>query len=427
MADTPDHPFRRRSNGSSTGRRNGASPRGMGTRPIPMDDVPSEPLDLVAVQADDELISALAAGLQVSAPGRGGYDADDHVAAMLAAWKADIDADPVPEIDLDKAVGAALAGRRPSGRLRHLVPVASAAALIVVAITGVSIAAHDTRPGDPLFSVSKVLYAEEATSYEALATVEQSRERAKQALAVGDKEAAAAALAEGQAAAEKVLAEHGRGEVEQRLHKLEVVVEDTEPGVPTFVEDEDEPSSGGGSPDENQPGATNPSTTSSQEPSSAASSADPRSSGDEPGTQEPGTQDPGSSGDPRPDPRSSAGSQSGSSGGPGTDGPGTSDPGTSDPGTSEPGTSEPAPDTQQPDSPAGEASKPAAQPNVEDDPSSEPSEPQPSAEPSAAEPTSSPTTGKPPVTREGSSGSSGISGASMSATGTATPSGEPTT
>jgi hypothetical protein len=478
VADTPEHPFGRRSNERS----NGKSLEGMGTRPVPIDDVPSERLDFVAVQADDELINALAGGLRVSPPGLGGYDADDQVAAMLAAWKADVDADPVPVIDLDKAVGAVLAGRRPSGRLRHLVPVAAAAALIVVAITGVSIAAHDTRPGDALFSVSKVLYSEEAASYEALATVQQSRERAEQALAVGDKKAAETALAEGQAAAGNVLAEHGRGEVEQRLHKLEVVVEDAEPGVPTVVDDdEDEPSSGGASGKGNEPAATDPSTTSSQT-SSGGGPADPRASDNKPGTQ-----DPGSSDDHRSDQRSADAPGKGTDGpgtsdpgtkdpgtkdpgtkdpgtkDPGTKDPGTKDPGTKDPGTSQPGTSDPGtsdprtsdprtsdprtsdPDTSAPGTSESEPdthrsnprndrlSKPAPQPNFEDDPQSrslqsQSQSPSPSsAEDPTQERTSAPATTKPPASREGSAGTTGISGASMSATGTATPSGEPTT
>ena len=65
---------------------NGARPNGMHTRPARLEDV-EEPVDLVAVQADDELINALAAGMSVSAPGAGGYDADDRVAARIAATR----------------------------------------------------------------------------------------------------------------------------------------------------------------------------------------------------------------------------------------------------------------------------------------------------------------------------------------------------
>jgi len=225
----------------------------MRTQPVPLDDL-REPFDLVAVQADDELINGLAEGLAVSAPGRHGYDADDRVAAMLAAWKADVDAEPIPQVDLDAAVGAVLAGRRPSGRGRYLVPVAGAAALMVVAITGVSVAAQDTRPGDALFSVSKVLYAEEAASYEALATVEQSQAQAERALAVGDKQAAAVAVAQGQDAADDVLAEHGLGEILERLRMLETEVAQTSPGVPNRAEDRSSSAQSGAAETQGQPG-----------------------------------------------------------------------------------------------------------------------------------------------------------------------------
>lgn len=410
--DTYDHPFGRRRAGRPTnGNSNGSSPEGMGTRPVPIDDIRAEPLDLVAVQADDELINALAGGLAVSSPGLRGYDADDHVAAMLAAWKADVDADPIPRIDLDAAVGAVLAGRRPSGRMRHLVPVASAAALIVVAITGVSIAAHDTRPGDALFSVSKVLYAEEAASYEALATVEQSREKVKQALAVGDKEAAAVAVAEGEAAADQVLAEHGLGEVLERLRKLEVAVDESTPGVPSRVDDdEDEAPPQTSQGEEGGQGTTPPPTTEPGQGEEGGPADGPGTDDDPSG--EPGGQDPRSEGP-----------------GPGTDdqGPG---PGNEDQG---PGTDDPGPDT---DGPGGGEPGPG-DPGPKPEPSEEPppaggTDPDPSAEKPAEEPEGDNTSAGPSrapkpttVPSDNKAGPPGISGMSASATGTATPSGQP--
>ncbi|MGE3287560.1 MAG: anti-sigma-D factor RsdA [Pseudonocardia sp.] len=430
MPDDPrDRPFGRHTNG----RANGHEPEGMGTDPVPLDDL-REPLDLVAVQADDELINALSAGFAVSAPGVHGYDADDHVAAMLAAWKADVDSEPIPQIDLDTAVDAVLAGsrpaaRRPSTRIRHLVPVASAAALVVVAITGVSIAAHDTRPGDALFPISKVLYAEEARSYEALDVVHHSRERAREALAHGDKESAEVALAEGQEAAESVLAEHGRGEVEQKLHKLKVVVDDSEQGVPTVVEEDRDTSSRGS--------GSSGSSSQSPDPSEGSSSAAPESSETAEPT-EPTEPDAQGSGDP-------------------SDRPGTEEP---DPSSSE--TSQPPPTTSGPDPRSADAPPPGQGEQTSGSPSSEPAGPPPppkkpteaepsthtsSSTPSSTSPSSPPQAGGPaPTTNqapETTSGDptkrpttahssrtrphgSGISGASMSATGTATPSGEPT-
>src|ERR1700716_2367866 len=118
----------------------------MKTRSISLDEV-GEPLDLVAVQADDELINALAAGMTVSSPGLTGYGPDDRVAAILAAWKADVDVEPIPQIvDVDTAVSAVLAARRPARRPRRLAPVAAAAAVVVLALGGVSLGSYNAGP-----------------------------------------------------------------------------------------------------------------------------------------------------------------------------------------------------------------------------------------------------------------------------------------
>jgi hypothetical protein len=199
------------SNGSngSNGRAGGARPHGVTPRPIPFPprggtgpveeyDFAEEPLDLVAVQADDELINALAAGMTVSAPGNSGYDVDDKVAAMLAAWKADVDADPIPElVDLDTAVAAVESGtpRRASNRRRHLIPLAGAAALLVFSIGGVSIGAHSAEPGDTLFGVTQVLYKDAANSRVAAAEVKQRIRTVNEKLQRGDSAGAQADIA----------------------------------------------------------------------------------------------------------------------------------------------------------------------------------------------------------------------------------------
>src|SRR6478752_6872732 len=94
-----------------------------------------EPVDLVAVQADDELINALAAGFGVPSGGRA-FHADDQVVAVLSSWRAEVMDEPIPElIDLETAVAAVKAGmpsaKPRSARARHLVPVAAAAAFLV--------------------------------------------------------------------------------------------------------------------------------------------------------------------------------------------------------------------------------------------------------------------------------------------------------
>lgn len=203
-------------------------------RPVPFGQVPDEPIDLVAVQADDELISALAAGMTVSSPGVGGYDADDQVVAMLAAWRSEVDAEPLPEmLDLDTATATVLAASRPPARrTRHLVPLAAAAAMIVFTIGGVSIGASEARPGDTLWDVSKVLYSERAESVEAVGRAEVSIDQAKSALARGDSAGAAQILAETDDELGVIRPEEGLAELADLKTFLQAKAAETPPGRP---------------------------------------------------------------------------------------------------------------------------------------------------------------------------------------------------
>jgi hypothetical protein len=213
---------------------NGVHAEGMNTRPAPFDEI-EEPIDLVAVQADDELINALAAGMSVSAPGLGGfYDADDKVAAILAAWKADVDAEPIPElVDVDTAVSTVVAGRPPSRRARHLAPVAAAAAFIVLAIGGVSVGSYSAGPDDALWGVSKVLYSERAESVEAKVRVEERIAKAKDALVAGDPVVAVQELRQAQADLAVVRPEEGLTELAEVQDFLVAKAAETPPGKPT--------------------------------------------------------------------------------------------------------------------------------------------------------------------------------------------------
>jgi hypothetical protein len=203
----------------------------MQSHPVAFDEL-AEPVDLVAVQADDELINALAAGMSVSAPGVGGYDADDRVAAILAAWKADVDADPMPElVDVDTAVSTVLAARPPSARSRHLVPVAAAAAFLVLAIGGVSVTSYNAQPDDALWGISKVLYSERAESVEAAARVEERIENAKDALAAGQPVVAAQELAQAERDLQVVRPQEGQEELAEAQDFLEAKAAETPEGT----------------------------------------------------------------------------------------------------------------------------------------------------------------------------------------------------
>jgi hypothetical protein len=153
------------------------------------DDLVDGPVDLAAVRADDALLDAIAGGAVSGGLGgsgdvfgRPGQD-DDDLAAILAAWKADIEADPMPElVSLDEASEAVEAGHaardRRASRARRRMPFAVAAAAIAVALSGLTVAVHSAQPGDAMFGLTKVFFSEHADNVskaqQARATIDQA-------------------------------------------------------------------------------------------------------------------------------------------------------------------------------------------------------------------------------------------------------------
>ena len=180
-------------------------------------DLVDGPVDLAAVRADDALIDALAGGTG-AAPGGADYgfgldsSDDDQLAAILAAWRADIEADPMPElVTLDEAGEAVAAGHESRDRLRsrtrRRMPFAIAAAAAVVACAGLTVAVHGAMPGDTLWGVSKVFFAERAGNVERVEDVRGHIEAANAALGRGDAPAARAALQQADVVLPQIVAE----------------------------------------------------------------------------------------------------------------------------------------------------------------------------------------------------------------------------
>jgi hypothetical protein len=168
-------------------------------------DLVDGPVDLAAVRADDALIDALAGGAGAAAgdPGSYGFGGtdDDRLATILAAWRADIEADPMPElVTLDEAAEAVAAGHESRDRLRsrgrRRMPFAIAAVAAAVACAGLTVAVHGAMPGDTLWGVSKVFFTERAESVERVEEVRTRIEAANGALARGDTQAARNELAQ---------------------------------------------------------------------------------------------------------------------------------------------------------------------------------------------------------------------------------------
>jgi anti-sigma-D factor RsdA-like protein len=225
-------------------RANGVRPTGVRTSAVPLHDPDLvdtdvfEPIDLVAVQTDDELINALSAGFTVSGSGGAGgfgsgFGSDDRVAAVLAAWKAEVDAEPVPELlDLDTAVAAVRAARPRSARFRHLAPVAAAAAFVVLVAGGVSVGSYSAQPDDTLWPVTQVVFPTKAASVQAASNAQEHIDKAKQALVAGRPDDAARELAQARVDLGAVRSEEGRDELVDVQDFLLVKAQETPPGVP---------------------------------------------------------------------------------------------------------------------------------------------------------------------------------------------------
>ncbi|GAA3965896.1 anti-sigma-D factor RsdA [Gordonia caeni] len=143
-------------------------------------------VDLQAVRRDDEFLDALAAG--------GGLPPADEgeaaVGSLLFAWRTEALAPPPPVhptlADVDAALAAQAAERKRQGFTRHLRLISGAAAITAVAAAGLLVLSENSEPGDPLWNVKKVVFAEQAQQTQATINVQNHLERAEAARAAGD-------------------------------------------------------------------------------------------------------------------------------------------------------------------------------------------------------------------------------------------------
>ncbi|WUL72158.1 anti-sigma-D factor RsdA [Amycolatopsis sp. NBC_00345] len=185
--------------------------------------------DLSAIQADDALLDALGGTDPAIADGLG----DQELNALLLAWRRDIDSEPLAElVDVDTAVTtvrtASLARKHSlrGRRRRFLVPVAAACAAAAIAFTGTGLAARDAQPGDTLWGLTKVLYADHAHSVEAAATVKLDLEKANLALADNRLSDARKALDDAQAALSQVTDDDNRNQLMEQHRQLAAQLDD---------------------------------------------------------------------------------------------------------------------------------------------------------------------------------------------------------
>lgn len=193
------------------------------------DSVQQEQPDLALVHADDEYLDLLG-GLDLDSD-----DSPDELASLLMAWRKDVDAEPIGElVDEKLAVVTVQAARvRRRRRPRLLVPIAAAAAVLAVAFAGFGLAARDAQPGDTLWALTKVLYADHARSVEAAAAVRLDLRDAEAALADGRVDDARSRLDDAHAALPTVSTEDGQKDLEEQHASLVAQLPGNPSGDPT--------------------------------------------------------------------------------------------------------------------------------------------------------------------------------------------------
>lgn len=220
---------------------NGEVVRGRDERPPQSDDTLAEDTavgpgdDLAGIRADDVLLDALG-GRDGDQPGS---LVDDELNALLLAWRREVDSPPMGElVDTDTAVATIAAARpQPRGRHRFLIPLASAAAVLAIAFTGMSLVARDAQPGDALWGLTRVLYSEHARSVEAAVAVRSDLNTARVALREGRYGEARDALLKASASLPAVSPDDDKDALAQQHSSLleELTSTTPSPGTPTTV------------------------------------------------------------------------------------------------------------------------------------------------------------------------------------------------
>ncbi|WP_454162591.1 anti-sigma-D factor RsdA [Gordonia iterans] len=150
----------------------------------PNDDTVS--VDLNAVRHDDEFLDALIVGSALPLSDA----AERELGGLLFAWRTESLAAPAPVqptlADVEKAIAAQETAAKRRAATRHLRLISGAAAITAVAAAGLLVLSENSQPGDPLWNVKKVVFAEEAKQTQATVDVQNNLERAEEALAAGD-------------------------------------------------------------------------------------------------------------------------------------------------------------------------------------------------------------------------------------------------
>lgn len=143
-------------------------------------------LDIANITRDEEMVEALGLGLPVVAETQADFD----LAEMLTDWRADVLAAPVENEltvdDVERAIAASPVSREAAPKMRrHLRLVAGAAAIIGVALGGLTVLSEGANPNDPLWGIKKVVFKDQAVQTQATYSAQINLEQAEKLLAAG--------------------------------------------------------------------------------------------------------------------------------------------------------------------------------------------------------------------------------------------------
>ncbi|BDU04804.1 anti-sigma-D factor RsdA [Nocardia cyriacigeorgica] len=183
------------------------------------------PVDIAAVRRDDALIDAIAS----DGPVQTDSTEEFQLAALLADWRAEIVAPPIPDApDLDTVVAAvnqeigarqARVGAKAGGRLRLVRPIAGTAAALALVFGGMTAFSYNAEPGDPLWRVKEVVFSEQAQST-VVQRADDDLAAAQELIEQGNPERARARLAQASTNATQVDDPAKRGDLMERWQQL---------------------------------------------------------------------------------------------------------------------------------------------------------------------------------------------------------------
>jgi len=107
--------------------------------------------------------------------------ADDSVAAMLAAWRADLDTPPEESVKVRPPIPIPVTASRRRWRPSRMLLVA--AAMVLAFAGGLAVAARSAGPDSPLWPVTRIMYGDHASSMVAQRQAESAIARAREAIA----------------------------------------------------------------------------------------------------------------------------------------------------------------------------------------------------------------------------------------------------